>query len=373
MQGLFLVRGPFFIYFKFYGALFANSCVAQERPGVFMSAYFTGGIPSEHLLESLAQIAPDLIAMEDHEFRYVYFNEAYRREFKKLWGADLEPGMSMLELMAPWPDEQAKAREIWQRALDGEAYSIRMEFGPSQREANYYDLRFNPVYNKEGDIIGAVHVLSDVTAQVRAEKHRELLIRELNHRVKNTLATVQVIARQSFGNGDTNRAQRDTFEARLANLATAHDLLANTHWEYTSLSQVVKKTLDGTGLDMEKVSLTGPQIIITSEQAVSLAMALHELAMNALKHGAMSEGKGRVDVTWEKEAGEEPTFKLVWRESGGPAVTSPEKTGFGMVMIRKVLEYELQGDVKVEFNPDGLVCTVTAPVGNGKKPDATPA
>jgi PAS domain S-box-containing protein len=122
------------------------------------------------LIEGITTGTEDLIAAEDHEFRFLYFNDAYRRAFKMLWGRDPEMGMSMVEVLAPWPEEQCKARELWSRALKGESFTVMMEFGPSEGNKRTYDLRFNPVHDAQGQSIGAAHILRDVTEQVQMQQ-----------------------------------------------------------------------------------------------------------------------------------------------------------------------------------------------------------
>jgi PAS domain S-box-containing protein len=122
------------------------------------------------LLQSITTGTDDLIAAEDGDFRYLFFNDAYQREFKRLWGRDIEVGTSMVEAMAQWPEDQRKARELWRRALTGESFCVTMEFGPSERERQVYDLRFNPVHDAQGRQIGAAHILRKVTEQVRTQQ-----------------------------------------------------------------------------------------------------------------------------------------------------------------------------------------------------------
>ena len=133
------------------------------------------------LIEGITKGTEDLIAAEDKEFRYTYFNDAYRREFRKLWGRDPQIGMSMVEAMAPWPEEQRKARELWRRALDGESFQTTTEFGPSEQETHVYDLRFNPVLDGDGNRIGAAHILRDITSSVRTQQ----ALRESEVRYRN--------------------------------------------------------------------------------------------------------------------------------------------------------------------------------------------
>ncbi|GGD03737.1 sensor histidine kinase [Aquisalinus flavus] len=313
------------------------------------------------LLRGIANVSGDMIAAIDTDFGFTFFNEAYRREYAHLWKLDIETGTNLLAGMAQWPEEREKARDVWQRALDGDAYTATMEFGPSAAEMRYYALRFAPIMDGDS-ITGAVHIISDITAQVRAENHREILIRELNHRVKNTLAMVQVMARQSF-RGSQHLQERERFEARLSNLASAHDMLTNTHWEYTSLDQVISSTMAGAGVDTNRVTAEGDHdLILGPEQAVSMSMALHELATNALKYGALSTETGRVSITWTVNGDDDQAYDIVWQEEGGPSVSEPDRAGFGTTMVRKALANDLQGDVELVYAPDGVICRISGPL-----------
>lgn len=165
------------------------------------------------LLEGLADETEDLIATEDADFRYTYFNEAYAREFQKLWGQRLELGVSMVELLSAWPEEQQKARALWARALAGESFRIEETFGPTPELSRSYDLRFNPVRDPSGRIIGAAHIFRDVTERVSAERElREASQRKddflamLGHELRNPLAAIRyatnLIADQAGANAD---------------------------------------------------------------------------------------------------------------------------------------------------------------------------
>ncbi|UWZ79529.1 PAS domain S-box protein [Geoalkalibacter halelectricus] len=144
------------------------------------------------LLEGITSGTEDMIAAEDGEFRYLFFNEAYRREFRSLWGRDLEVGTSMIEAMASWPEEQRKARELWSRALSGESFSIRMEFG-TDLDKRFYDLRFNPVLDTEGRQIGAAHILRNVTEQVRMQQALAESEEQARRIIDNTVALVGIM------------------------------------------------------------------------------------------------------------------------------------------------------------------------------------
>jgi two-component sensor histidine kinase len=185
---------------------------------------------------------------------------------------------------------------------------------------------------------------------VRSERQR-LMINELNHRVKNTLATVQSLAMQTFRGGDPDAPAK--FDTRLAALASAHDLLTQTNWTDVSLADVVARCA---GPADNRLISRGPPVTLPPQAALALYMCLHELTTNSLKYGALSASRGRVDVTWElDEAGR--NLSLTWRESGGPQVAAPRSAGFGTRLIDRLLRHELDGEATRSFEPTGLVFT----------------
>ncbi|NML06290.1 PAS domain S-box protein [Sphingomonas sp. G-3-2-10] len=206
----------------------------------------------------------------------------------------------------------------------------------------------------------------DMTEAKRAEAHQKLLIDELNHRVKNTLAIVQGIVQQTFKADANPRAARAAFEGRLSALSEAHNLLTREFWGPVSMARIIDDAVAPHGGDAGRFELEGPDLTIAPKTAISLALAIHELATNAVKHGALSVPEGRVAIQWAKASGNEPRLSLIWSEHGGPPVKTPSKRGFGTRMIERGLAAELGGSVKIEFAPEGLKCVVEAPL-----PEAT--
>ncbi|HYF07885.1 MAG TPA: PAS domain-containing protein [Acetobacteraceae bacterium] len=207
----------------------------------------------------------------------------------------------------------------------------------------------HPVFNADGQITGVSSVLHDVTDRVRAEHSRELLLRELNHRVKNTLATVQSIAAQTLRGaaGDPRRFGQD-FVARLQALARAHDLLTAHAWEDADFAEVVPAALAPWMGEGRRVATEGPNgLMLRPAQAQAVMLALHELATNAAKHGALSRPEGQVRATWT--ATPEGTVLFEWVESGGPTVTvpTPERRGFGTRLLERALAQDLGQDANV--------------------------
>jgi PAS domain S-box-containing protein len=216
------------------------------------------------------------------------------------------------------------------------------------------------------DLMLTVRTLGEQVGRVlerrRTEEHLRLLVNELNHRVKNSLAVVQSIAAQTLRGEDVEGARR-AFENRLSALAAAHDLLTSQSWQSASLREVIEKAGLGCGASPDRLIVAGPELRVQPRTAVSIAMAVHELCTNAVKYGAFSNDGGRVRVEWGVQtSGDGNRLRLVWQEEGGPPVAPPAHRGFGTRMIERALAAELGGTARIDFLPEGISCTVEAPL-----------
>ncbi|MFN3522171.1 MAG: CHASE domain-containing protein [Phenylobacterium sp.] len=201
----------------------------------------------------------------------------------------------------------------------------------------------------------------EVAARQRGEERRKLLLDELNHRVKNTLATVQSIAAQSLRSAPDLESARRTFEARLIALSEAHNLLTRDNWRGAGLEDLAATELEPyRGGRRERVSILGEPVWLSPDTAVALGMAFHELATNAAKHGALSAENGRVRVEWTvaRRQGAPDQVSIVWREAGGPPVGKPTRQGFGSRLIVAGLAHQLNGEVSLAFDPEGVSCSI---------------
>ena len=211
----------------------------------------------------------------------------------------------------------------------------------------------------EADIDLAVTIARQLgfsTERLRAEDAKELLLNESKHRIKNTLATVQAIAGQTLRNTPSDELQ--AFLARLQALGEANDLLTLQNWDQAPLREVIGRTLKPFEAGRrDRIIVDGPSVALSAKSALMLTMCLHELATNAAKYGALSNGTGQVHLAWELiRNGSEGKIKLTWRESGGPPVTTPQRKGFGSVLIEQsFLGY---GETFFDFRPDGLRCSL---------------
>jgi PAS domain S-box-containing protein len=200
-----------------------------------------------------------------------------------------------------------------------------------------------------------------VLERKRTEEHQQLLLHELNHRVKNMLSIVQSVAMQTF-KGAAPREAMKAFETRLGALSAAHDLLIAENWEAASIPEIIRKSGLGCGAGSDRIRARGPDLHLHARAAVSLSLALHELCTNAVKYGALSTETGHIDVTWSVLEGEGARLCLIWQEHGGPPVQAPQARGFGSRMIERALAAELGGKVQLHFLAEGLRCVIEAPL-----------
>ncbi|GJD95195.1 sensor histidine kinase [Methylobacterium iners] len=217
---------------------------------------------------------------------------------------------------------------------------------------------------REGRLIAAA--LESASAELRGrETTRRLLVDELNHRVKNTLATVQAIAAQSFrGLTGDGALARPIFEARLFALARTHDVLTREGWAGAELGAIVSEVIRPYAEDdASRFVVEGPRVRLLPRSALALSMGLHELCTNAAKYGALSVPGGRVEIRWTTEGGrDDQRLDLLWQERGGPLVETPSRRGFGSRLIERGLAAELGGHTEIRYDPDGVACSIRAPL-----------
>lgn len=223
----------------------------------------------------------------------------------------------------------------------------------------------NPVKDKGGKLIQHFVSLFDTTKHERAREHATMLIDELNHRVKNTLATVQSIVTQAVRNSSDPRIVRESIETRIAALSRSHDLLGREKWEGAGLHDLVVQSLEPftvTEGRAERFTIEGENIRLSPRATLALGIAFNELATNAVKYGAFSNEAGTISINWRLEGKPDgPRLHLQWREKGGPPVTPPSRKGFGSRVIEQGLAHELNGMVEMDYARGGIVCTIDVP------------
>ena len=241
-------------------------------------------------------------------------------------------------------------------SAEGARVMLENEPGRPAQET-FLDFSYNPIRDAEGNITGVFVQGMDRTEAVRASRRQRLLIDELNHRVKNTLATVQSIASQTLRNATDVGAARQALEARIMALSKAHTILSERKWHDTEIGHLVDQELRAFGGD--QVRFGGPALVVNAKTTVALALVLHELATNAAKHGALSTDRGNLAVNWSE--GEEDSLVIDWVERGGPPLRDPGRGGFGTRLLRTVVSGELGGTLDLNHDDAGMRLQIVVP------------
>lgn len=278
--------------------------------------------------------------------------------FKLNFGRDPKAALGYGDLLATLhPDDRKQVQDGIDDSISRRGdFDIECRVLTSDDDSRWVEMRGRARYDEAGEPLALAGVTLDITGRKLAEERQRLLIRELHHRVKNTLATVQAIV------GSTARSARsieefyESFGARIASLAHTHDLLTEEFWQMASLRELLTKELahyEDPGSD--RVRLNGPPVQLYSDIAVPIGMALHELTTNAAKYGALSVPDGRLDVSWELSAKNgRNVVAFDWRERDGPVVQDPKQRGFGTRLLHRVLTAQVKAEVELEFEPRGL-------------------
>lgn len=241
---------------------------------------------------------------------------------------------------------------------EGRKSRLQLQRVPGARlEDVYLNFIYQPIRDEEGEVLGIFVHGHDVTNDVIAADRQKLMIDELNHRVKNTLATVQSIAMQTARSHLDIASFARSFQARLIALSHTHDLLTRSHWEGAELVDVLLHETQAHGHN--RIRLDGPAISLSPSAALSLGMIIHELATNAAKYGALSSPGGLVTIDWYLESLQERRLVLNWRETGGPGVTPPTRRGFGARLIERNIRHDLAGTLVLDYATSGLNAKMT--------------
>ncbi|WP_162596133.1 PAS domain S-box protein [Methylobacterium sp. 17Sr1-1] len=267
------------------------------------------------------------------------------------------------------PEDRERVKSGIHAVIEGTDTSWADEYRFLRADGTYAHIfdRGYVLRDAQGKGVRMIGAMLDITERKRAEEHQRLLTGELQHRVKNTLALVQAIASQTFRNATDIDATREAFAARLISLGRAHDILTRSSWTEAPIAEVVEGALavhrDAAGT---RIRTGGPNVSLGAKPALSLALALHELATNAAKYGALSNGDGIVDLRWHVvHEGDAPRFCLTWSEHGGPPILArPARRGFGSRLIERSFAAEVGGEVKMTYAPTGLVCRLEAPLSS---------
>jgi PAS domain S-box-containing protein len=254
------------------------------------------------------------------------------------------------------PDDLAGLTAARNRArVDHSSVRYEGHFRRPDGSLRIIQLYGRPRFDAAGAFCGHVGVAMDVTEARTSERRQNLLIHELNHRVKNTLATVQSLVRHTLRDHDAPKSAEQAVTARLLALSSAHNVLNRENWDGADLGEIARDLLQ----PYDRVVVEGPEARVSPRTAIALSMALQELATNAVKYGALSSPDGSVRLSWTRQGAE---VELEWREHGGPAVVRPEQPGFGSLLLGRMLQGEVGHPAEVIYEPAGLVCRIRAQV-----------
>lgn len=244
--------------------------------------------------------------------------------------------------------------------------SSRIETVRRTRDGRMIDVSLDmaPIRDSEGKVVAMSSIMHDITDRRTTEKHQRFLMRELTHRSKNLLAIVQSMARQTARSADNLKSFETEYMQRLQGLAASHDLLVNQNWAGAPLDELIRRQVESfVETNRANLAISGPDLMVSAKAAQAIGLALHELATNSMKYGALSTSKGKVSIDWEfHQTGDEPLrIRLKWVEHDGPPVRPPTRKGFGHFVIDRMATQSLNAKVDIEFRPEGLIWILDAP------------
>jgi len=283
----------------------------------------------------------------------------YNDAFVPILGDKPEPlGRPFCEI---WSEAWEQIGPIATAAFEGRAtfiedYPLVVHRGENPEQA-YFTFCYSPIRDEHGRTLGMMDTVIETTAKVEAEKQVALVNAELAHRMKNTISVISAIINQTLIDGVPLDVARTSLEERLAVLGNAHASLTQSRWVSAPVRDVVEGALVAHVSDGERVTLSGPNIQLPARQAMTLALAVNELATNASKYGALSDPNGNVSIAWSAPPLPlDGSFRFTWIERGGPSVVPPTRTGFGSLLIERIMARDFGGKVKLDYAPTGLTC-----------------
>lgn len=319
-------------------------------------------------LAAIVESSDDAIVSKTLDGRVTSWNAAAER----LFGYEAHEIVGELITRIIPPDLQQEEAAIFAKLQRGERIdhldTVRIT---KDGRRIHISLTVSPLRNSAGTIVGASTVARDITDRKRSEELQQLLFAELTHRVKNTLATVQAIAHQSLRRRTSPADIVERFSGRIQALARAHDLLLDGKMNSADLTEIVSDQVVRGPADGERISCSGPCLILDPQTSMQLALVLHELATNAREHGALSIETGRVSIEWKIVEREPRELHLEWTETGAGPTVAPSSRGFGTMLILRSLEAS-GGEVSMLYGADGITCKLRLPLNEGADPGLVP-
>jgi PAS domain S-box-containing protein len=315
---------------------------------------------SEERLRAVFNSSAVGVAVLTPEARFIEANDA----FTEITGYNGEELRTLDSATLTHPDDCASMQSHIDDLLAGRSSSFVIEKRYRRKDNSiiWVQNSVSLTHDDAGQPLHLVKLVQNITERKIAERRQRLLVDELNHRVKNTLATVQSFAVQTLRSAPTVADGRKAFEARLIALSKTHDVLTRQHWEGADVREVVEQAIaPHRAPGQARFRISGPGLMLQPKAALALSLAMHELATNAVKYGALSTQAGSIDIEWQVTR-DPKRFRLRWSETGGPKVEPPERRGFGSRLVERGLSQDIAGDVRLDFTIDGVMCSVDAPL-----------
>jgi PAS domain S-box-containing protein len=310
------------------------------------------------LLQTIVETAPGPIYAKDRAGKFMLANAAALALIGRRW-PDVE-GRRDEDVLGDAEQARMVAANDERIMESGLAEEVEERIGGENGHTRTWLSNKSPLRSANGNVVGLVGVSVEISDRKRAEESQALMIHELNHRVKNTLSTVQAIASETML--DAPCAMRAALEGRLLALSAVHDVLTREAWTGADLHEVVAGALRPFGGAGDRFEVRGPPLPLLPRAALALAMGLHELATNAVKYGALQGASGGVTICWHVSAQDEPRLAMIWEEHGGPEVIVPTARSFGTRMIEGALAWDLGGTATISFEPGSVRCAIDAPL-----------
>ena len=304
-------------------------------------------------------------AIMDRDYRYVALNalveEIVGRPRSEMVGRNL------FELFPEIAERQAVMAEAFKAAFDGKLtsmtevpYSIEVPGKPGEMREFWWTFHCHPIPEADGTIDFIGFHAEDITRAVKARALKDAIAAELQHRVKNTLSLVQIIARQTAPNYPTVDTFIETFDARIVSLGQTHALLTGTNWDGLTFETLLTTQLEAhSKLFEDRIKMNGPALLLSSSEAQAISMAIHELTTNAMKYGALSGPDGQVHIEWETLA--DDGFEICWTETGVANLSTPTREGFGTIILNRILPTQLNARASQRFTEDSHSYKLVAP------------
>jgi PAS domain S-box-containing protein len=307
----------------------------------------------EEELETVVNRTPFMLTRCGRDLRYRFVSESYAqmlgRPAEELIGKPIAEVVGNEAFATMLPHVKG--------VLQGDRVEYETEIPYPDTAVRTVHVIYMPDKNERGEVVGWIGSIRDITDQKLAQRRERTLLLEVQHRSNNLLAIVQTIAHRSLTGEQSLHAARKTFESRLQALARANRQVTQSNWRGVALRDIIRLEMEPFG---GRTSMEGADVVLGPRQAQNFSLAVHELATNASKYGALSNGVGNVGISWTVTSGQTDKLKFCWREHGGPPVSKPVQFGFGTALLKAAFP-----DINLRYAPDGLICDIELPIGEG--------